>query len=484
MKKKVYITFLDVTKAYDKAWLDAILYVLYKEGIDSPEWMVIKKLNEGLTATIQTKYGETREIKITDSIRQGGVLSVIEYATLMDEISKKIKENNLGIYIPSIEEKIGCLLWMDDVILISTEIPEHQIMLNITDNVAGTYHVEFGDDKSKSMVQGLRKNLPKFTIGEMTLGNCNKYKYLGAIKNNQNNMKDHISAVKSKVEGAYQTILAITGNRDLADIEMECIWKLIECTIIPIITYACETWDLNKKEENEMNSILDNIIKRILMMPQKGTTRESLYIETGLLDPATIQHKQRLMMNHRMMYSNNERLKKLATSNTESLWKNLVKTSCDKLKITPEELRDEKYAVKNNVKKKAQEYMKLKTESEGQEKSKVQHLIKGKIEWTPGKRAKYLDKLTRKECNTIFRARTRMSEVKNNFKTKYQDNTCRACKTTTETQEHVLNECQILHPTSESKVTSQDIFNEDTESLRNTAKKIKETLEKINKNPD
>ena len=25
-KKKTYITFLDVTKAYDKAWLDAIMY--------------------------------------------------------------------------------------------------------------------------------------------------------------------------------------------------------------------------------------------------------------------------------------------------------------------------------------------------------------------------------------------------------------------------------------------------------------------------
>ncbi len=33
-KKPVYVVFLDVTKAYDKAWLDAIMYVMNKEGSD------------------------------------------------------------------------------------------------------------------------------------------------------------------------------------------------------------------------------------------------------------------------------------------------------------------------------------------------------------------------------------------------------------------------------------------------------------------
>ena len=37
-KKETYISFLDVTKAYDKVWLNAILYVLHKEGIDLPTW--------------------------------------------------------------------------------------------------------------------------------------------------------------------------------------------------------------------------------------------------------------------------------------------------------------------------------------------------------------------------------------------------------------------------------------------------------------
>ena len=483
MKKKVYITFLDVTKAYDKAWLDAILYVLNKEGLETPEWIMIKKLNENLTATIQTKHGETREINITDSIRQGGVLSVIEYATLMDEISKEIKKKDLGIYIPSIDEKIGCLLWMDDALMITTDPVEHQEMLDITDEVAGVYHVEFGDDKSKNMLQGSKKDRPVFHIGDMILGQCEKYKYLGAIKNDKNNMKDHIKALKSKVEAAYQTILAITGNRDLADIEMESIWALVECTIIPIITYACETWNLNSGEEKEINSIMDNVIKRILMMPQKGTTRESLYIETGLLDPTTIQHKQRIMMNYRNTYSTNQRLKKLATSDEESLWKTLVETSCEKLQIWPAELIDDKWIVKSKVKEKAHEYFKNTLENDAREKSKVQFLLNSKDQWKPGNRAPYLNKLTRKDCNTIFRTRTRMIDVKNNFRSKYPNLSCRACKNEPETQEHVLNECPTIHPKNDTKVTTRDVFNEDPANLKVTAKKIRAALDKLDE-PD
>ena len=32
-KKDLYVAYLDVTKAYDKAWLKAIMYVMHKEGL-------------------------------------------------------------------------------------------------------------------------------------------------------------------------------------------------------------------------------------------------------------------------------------------------------------------------------------------------------------------------------------------------------------------------------------------------------------------
>ena len=47
--------YLDVTKAYDKALLKAIMYARHKEGLTDNHWTLLKKLNENLTATILTK---------------------------------------------------------------------------------------------------------------------------------------------------------------------------------------------------------------------------------------------------------------------------------------------------------------------------------------------------------------------------------------------------------------------------------------------
>ena len=39
--RKLHITFLDVTKAYHKAWVDALLYVLNKKGVNDRLWLTV-----------------------------------------------------------------------------------------------------------------------------------------------------------------------------------------------------------------------------------------------------------------------------------------------------------------------------------------------------------------------------------------------------------------------------------------------------------
>ena len=64
-----------------------------------------------------------------------------------------------------------------------------------------------------------------------------------------------------------------------------------------------------------------------------------------------------------------------------------------------------------------------------------------------------------------------MLDVKNNFRGKHNDNICRGCGTTEETQEHVLSECTGIHNNQEIKVQLQEIFDENTEQLKGKAEK-------------
>ena len=90
-----------------------------------------------------------------------------------------------------------------------------------------------------------------------------------------------------------------------------------------------------------------------------------------------------------------------------------------------------------------------------------------------------LDKLTRNQASIIFKARTRMLDVKNNFRGKYQNTICRACKESNETQEHILEECAKIHENEETKVRKSDLFNKEIMELRDTAKKIEKIIETL-----
>ena len=170
--KPTYITFLDVTKAYDKAWIEAIMYIMHKRGINGALWEATEILNKDLNAKIRTKYGNTRTINIRDSIRQGGVLSVTQYAALMDEIHHNITEVNLVKREKNNDPT--CLLWVDDVAIITNNLHDQQKLLDITSETANRLCIEFGKEKSKTIQIGKGPQEP-LKLGEMQIEYTDEY---------------------------------------------------------------------------------------------------------------------------------------------------------------------------------------------------------------------------------------------------------------------------------------------------------------------
>ena len=482
-KKEVYMAFLDVTKAYDKAWADGIMYVMAKQGVSDKTWTIIKKLNEGLTAIAETKYGHTRKIKMKDNIRQGGVLSVIMYAVLMDEIAKEIQGNNLGIETND-STKIGCLLWMDDVVLISENPTELQEMLNIINEIGTKYRIKFGEEKSKIMKIGKKaqKCSTKFHLGEMTLEECSEYKYLGVMISQSRNLEKHLQDMKRKVEAAHNTIMAIAGSTDLKNIELKTIWTTLEACITPIMTYGMEAYNPNKKEKATMKQTMDNLLKRIIMTP-RSTPWEPVYMETGILDIESTLMYNKLMYRNRINQGKNNLLKTVTNAEDEKGWEKRTKQELEELMgqgwRPPESENKTKKLIKTAIKEKM-----LKTINEsGNQKSKTLYYLKNKKDLTAGKRAPYMDSLPRREASTIFAARTRMIDVKTNFRNKYKDTKCRMCNTEEETQKHILEECRNIDRSETGKITEEEIFTEEIEKIKITARKINRIREQLSAAP-
>ena len=89
----------------------------------------------------------------------------------------------------------------------------------------------------------------------------------------------------------------------------------------------------------------------------------------------------------------------------------------------------------------------------------------------------YMPKLDRTDTSMIFKSRRGMIDVKNNFRNKYTNDTCRKCNQTQETQEHILESCPKIHPGQTLIViTRDDLLENNPEILTNAARKIGKIL--------
>ena len=486
-KKDMYVGFLDVTKAYDKAWITAIMHILYERGLTDAHWETVLKLNENLTAKLKTKYGLTRTINIKDSLRQGGVLAVLQYGIMMDQINQAIKAQNLGIKIEGTNTQIPSLLWVDDVLIMAETKEELQKMLDIINDIAAKYHIEFGMPKSNVMkVTGRKEAITMVPLGNQAMTQTNKYKYLGFTQTSENNLQEHLTATRGKTEGAYQKILTVAGDNQFKNIELKVIWELIDAEIAPIALNTAEVWEPTKQENDAHNRILDNLLKRILKVP-RSTPREALYIELGILDLEWRRKKNRINMEQRVNKKGSETTKTVMNAKIKGGWKE--KTDALKQSIDINETN------KNITKTKINEAFKKDLEAKTTNKSKIQHLLEGKREeWGIKLRHPYLNELTRNQTSAIFKARTRMIRAKSNEKGAHTrknadgstslDLGCRFCQTNQEeSQKHLFEECSTIHNDATTKITNEEIFAEyDREKTKATANKIISIIDLIDKN--
>merc|ERR1712002_1082348 len=140
-EKGLHIVFLDVEKAFDKAWREVIMWLMKERGCGKKEWIYLETLNSENKVRVNTVFGPTDEVSIDRVIKQGAVLSPIQYAILIDEIARKLMEDNMGVFLNEIN--LPCLLWVDDVMVPGESYDEIQTMVNKVYDIARKFKVEF-----------------------------------------------------------------------------------------------------------------------------------------------------------------------------------------------------------------------------------------------------------------------------------------------------------------------------------------------------
>jgi hypothetical protein len=124
----VNIATLDISKAFDKVNIKCLMSKLIKKKIPICYVDILLYWYSHSTSCVKWKDSLSDEFRINAGVRQGGVLSPLLFAVYIDEVVDNLVSNGVGCRINNIF--VGCVLYADDIVLLSVSLHALQSMIN------------------------------------------------------------------------------------------------------------------------------------------------------------------------------------------------------------------------------------------------------------------------------------------------------------------------------------------------------------------
>jgi len=83
-------------------------------------------------------------------VRQGGVLSPYLFSVYIDDLIKELRQSGHGIYLGRVF--VGCVVYADDIVLLSASYNGLQKMVNVCSSYGMRFDIRFNPSKSQTAV--------------------------------------------------------------------------------------------------------------------------------------------------------------------------------------------------------------------------------------------------------------------------------------------------------------------------------------------
>ena len=177
----IYIASLDAAKAFDRVNHCTLFFILLKKGF--PVYLVDLINNWYLKLSLTDRWNGFNSdfLRVRSGARQGGVLSPTLFNLYVDCIIKTLRNDGSGCHY--MNSYVGCIMYADDLPLISTCISNLQCMLNLCGSEGNKLGINFNYKKSHCMTIGPQYtvNVSPIEINGMSLSWVNKLSYPGVV---------------------------------------------------------------------------------------------------------------------------------------------------------------------------------------------------------------------------------------------------------------------------------------------------------------
>ena len=255
---EIQLLFIDFKQAFDCLKRDAITKDMKRMKIPDKIIRLTQMTMDGSRAVINTRDGLSKEVEITRGVRQGDGLSATLFIIALDGVI-----NDCELEGTIITKEVQMVAYADDLVIIARNTKSMQDTLNKTVTSAEKRGLHINIDKSKYMVinrKGNQRKAHNINIGGHNFEVVDSFKYLGVIINNKNMRSMEISQRIHAGHRAYYKYRHIMQHKRISRSTKMRVYKT---AIRPTVTYAAETMNITKSDEEKIKIFERQMIRKI-----------------------------------------------------------------------------------------------------------------------------------------------------------------------------------------------------------------------------
>ena len=304
---RVYCTFLDASKAFDRLVHAGLFLKLIQRHIPIVFLEIIMFWYSKLQCRVKWDDCYSEWFMITAGVRQGGILSPDLYSIYVDDLLLRLESTGKGCHLHKVFA--AALFYADDMAIMAPSIKGLEYLLSICEEYCAEWDICLNAKKSRNLYFGKRTIINHdISLNGNVVEWANEWIYLGITLRSAKKFDCSISDRVKKFYRCTNSIFRIDGvSNDMV------VLRLIETHCVPILTYAIEIVHvLDRNERRQLRVAYNSVFRKIF----NYRWSESVTALQGFLQRPTWEQ---LLEKRRSNFVN-----RLLTSNSDSLARRLL----------------------------------------------------------------------------------------------------------------------------------------------------------------
>ena len=278
---KLFIAFIDFSKAYDRVPRGKLFSLLIKLGCGAVMIGALMSMYSVTSCILGTVL-----ITCTIGVRQGSPTSVFLFIIYVDVLIKMIKTRSP---LDGFLSWLHVLMLMDDTVIFATSREKLEEKLGVLREYCKEYGMQVNEGKTEFMViNGDSTDRETIVVQDLTVKHCKSYTYLGVIVTENGSATSSLKAhVDDKKKHLNRLQIFLSRNYDAPFFVKK---KVFDAAFSSAILYGCESWigvSLEPVERMYMSAV------RRLLNVRQSTPKLTCLLEAGIPSiEAVVKNKQ------------------------------------------------------------------------------------------------------------------------------------------------------------------------------------------------